>query len=108
MKFDTDRIDESRQMLVQSFFMGLGAYTEQEAKKKDQWRDQSYRELYQHTKHEFQEVERSKDLTKQIHNLHDLVTLSTMLLAKVLLEHGYFNFEKGKTKLKQALDDIYE
>ena len=82
-----NRVDQSRKKLVEAFYFALGAYTEQEAKKLDQWRDETYGQIYAHAKHEFAEIARSKDLTKQIHNACDLVGLSVILLAN-LMEKG--------------------
>ena len=83
-----ERIDKSRVKLEKVFYFALGAYMEQEAKKDDNWRDRSYGELYNHLKHEITEIQRSKDLTKQIHNITDAVMLSTILLAHVLEKNG--------------------
>jgi hypothetical protein len=64
--------------------MALGSYTEQEAKKLDEWRDQTWGQLYGHTKHEILELGRSDSLTKQLHNAIDLCGLGGMLIIKVL------------------------
>jgi len=82
------RIDESREMLVRAFYFALGSYTEQESKKLDEWRDRSIGELYAHLKHELEEIRRSKDFTKQLHNCMDAVMLSVILLAKVMKAGG--------------------
>lgn len=90
------RIDESRTMLVKAFYFALGSYMEQEAKKGDQWRDQSIGELYSHLKHEVEEIRRnlkSGDYTYLVHNCTDLVGLSTILLAKVLEKGKHFGGE---------------
>jgi len=79
-----ERIDESRARLLQVAYYVLGAYMEQEAKKFDQWQDETYGQLYGHAKHEFAEIRRSKDLTRQLHNCADLVGLSLILLSKVM------------------------
>lgn len=93
-----ERIDKSRERMMKTFFFAMGSYVEQEAKKEDTWRDESYRKLYLHAKHEFQEIERSKSLTKQIHNCVDLVLLANILLAHLLEKNGMFeeNGEKSK------------
>ena len=67
------RIDESREALFKAFLFALGSYTEQEATKNDQWRDQSIGQLYDHLKHELEEIKSNlrppKDqLTYLIHN----------------------------------------
>jgi hypothetical protein len=82
------RQDESRARLVEAFYLALGAYTEQEAKKEDQWADQSLGQLYAHLSHELEEVrtnlKRTDKLTFLLHNCADMVGLSTILLAKVM------------------------
>ena len=75
---------ESRIMLFSAFSVAMGSYIEQEAKKKDQWRDEAWGRLYGHMKHEFGEMSKSKSSTVQLHNAIDLVGLSTMLLCKIL------------------------
>lgn len=90
----TGRVDESRLQLEKAFYFALGAYTEQEAKKIDEWRDQSWGQLYNHIKHELQEIKRSDSQTKLIHNLCDLVGLSTILLAHVMEKAGHFGENK--------------
>lgn len=82
------RVDESRKKLVEAFYFALGGYTEQEAKKEDQWRDQSIGQLYAHLKHEVEEIranlKRNDRLTFLLHNCVDAVCLSTILLSKVM------------------------
>lgn len=85
-----ERVDDSRVRLEKAFYFALGAYTEQEAKKWDQWRDQSWGQLYNHIKHELQEIKRSESHLKLIHNLCDLVGLSTILLAHIMEKTGHF------------------
>jgi hypothetical protein len=94
------RVDESRERLFNAFMFAMGSYTEQEAKKLDQWRDQDYFKIYAHLKHEITEVKRSKDLTKQIHNACDMVGLSCILLAHLLDKNGINKdiFEKEMIK----------
>lgn len=65
-------------------YFAVGAYTEQEAKKEDIWRDQTFGQLYAHIKHELGEIKRSNDLKKQLHNCVDLASLSLILLANVM------------------------
>ena len=85
-----ERIDESRLRLVNAFFYALGSYQEQEAKKEDQWRDQNWWQLVNHLAHEVEELRRSDTKIKLLHNLCDLVGLSTILLATAMEEAGYF------------------
>lgn len=80
------RIDESRYRLLQAFMDCLGSYVEQEAKKNDVWRGQSYGQLYAHLKHELVEIQRSKDKTKQLHNCIDACTLAGLMVAKLLFQ----------------------
>ncbi len=37
-----DRMSESRTRIIRAFHVALGSYIEQEAKKLDQWRDETY------------------------------------------------------------------
>jgi len=78
------RMKESRVMLFNAFSLAMGSYIEQEAKKKDQWRDEGWGRLFGHSKHEFGEMAKSKSYTTQLHNAIDLVMLNTMLLCKLL------------------------
>jgi len=83
-KQEDDRMSESRTRLIRSFNIALGSYVEQEAKKLDQWRDETFGQLYGHLKHEVGEIGRSKARTIQIHNCMDALMLSCILLDKVL------------------------
>jgi len=83
------RQDLSRAELVRAFYFALGAYVEQEARKGDNWRDQSIGQLYAHLAHEIEEIRRNlkppKDqLAFLLHNCLDAVMLSTILLSKVM------------------------
>ena len=62
----------------------FGAYTEQEAKKDDQWRDKEYYDHWIHLSHEVAELKRSKTVTIQMHNLTDAVMLSLILYAYLI------------------------
>ena len=73
--------------------MALGAYTEQESKKDDQWRDQTLGQLYNHLAHEVlaelkANMTRKDNLTWAIHNAMDAVGLSCIFLAKLLEMNG--------------------
>jgi hypothetical protein len=84
-----NRMCESREMLLKAMMMSLGSYTEQEAKKRDTWRDQTIGQLYAHLKHELEEVRRSLECGEKtilIHNLMDMCSLSAILLAKLMFE----------------------
>ena len=90
------RVDESREMLVRAFYFALGSYTEQEAKKLDSWRDLDIGSLYAHLKHEIEEIGRSikmSDLQFLLHNACDALSLSAILLAKVMEKAGLFGKE---------------
>lgn len=78
------RMTESRQEILNAMLLSLGAYIEQEGKKKDEWRDKSYGELYAHLKHEIAEIQRSKEKTVQLHNAMDACALSAIMVAKLL------------------------
>lgn len=96
-----DRTDESRAQLEKAFYFALGSYAEQEAKKDDQWRDQSIGQLYAHLYHELGEIrtnlKRNDRLTFLVHNCVDAVSLSTILLAKVMEKADLLN-EATKTE----------
>ena len=62
-----DRKDQSRELLVKAFYMSLGSYTEQEAKKNDSWRDQSLGDLFNHLSHEIEEIKQNIRTKTQIH-----------------------------------------
>ncbi len=78
------RMSESRKRIIELFYTTLGSYIEQESKKMDQWRDETYGQLFGHLKHEVGEIGRSKTKTTQIHNCMDSAMLSLLLLDKVL------------------------
>ncbi len=85
---DKTRTDESRARLVEAFYFALGSYAEQEAKKDDQWRDQSIGQQYAHLHHELEEIrinlKRNDRLTYLLYNCVDAVSLATMLLSTVM------------------------
>lgn len=69
-----------------ALYFGVGAYMEQEDKKSDQWVDESYFDIYRHTKHEISEIQRNinqNNLDFLVHNSTDFVILSIMLLESV-------------------------
>jgi len=94
---DKCRMDESRAQLVKAFYFALGSYAEQEATKEDTWRDQSIGQLYAHLKHEVEEIRtnlhRNDLLTYLQHNCIDAVTLSLILLVKVMEMSGVLETE---------------
>lgn len=63
--------------------IALGSYIEQEAKKEDQWRDESFTDLYKHLLHEIDEIRRSKGKTIRLHNAIDACGLCAMLAIKI-------------------------
>jgi hypothetical protein len=80
------RMIESRLKLYKAMMLSLGSYVEQEAKKKDDWRERSFGEVYAHLLHEIQEIKRSKTKTQQLHNCMDACTLAAILVAKLMEE----------------------
>jgi hypothetical protein len=87
MGWEMDRLIESRVKLQNAWMMAFGSYVEQEAKKLDQWRDQSIGQLYSHLQHELEEIKRNlkrRDKAFLLHNCMDAVMLATIMLAKVL------------------------
>jgi len=88
-KDQDERMSDSRRRLIRVFHIALGSYIEQEAKKLDQWRDETFGQLYGHLKHEIEEIGRSKGRTIQIHNCMDALMLSCILLDKVMEEEPF-------------------
>ena len=80
------RMSDSREKLLSVMMMALGSYIEQEAKKKDEWRDKSWGECYVHLKHEVIEIGRSKTKTAQLHNCLDAINLAAIMAAKIIFE----------------------
>jgi len=74
----------SRKLLRDAMMISLGSYIEQEPKKKDSWRNQTYGQIYAHLKHEIGEIERSKTKTTQLHNAMDACTLAAIMVANLL------------------------
>jgi len=71
--------------------LSLGSYIEQEAKKKDDWRNRTFGQVYAHLKHELEEIRRSKTKTQQLHNCMDACSLSAILVAKLMFEESTEN-----------------
>jgi len=85
------RMNDSRQKLLSAMMLSLGSYIEQEAKKKDDWRDRTFGQVYAHLKHELEEIRRSKTKTQQLHNCMDACSLSAILVAKLMFEESTEN-----------------
>ena len=85
-KEQNSRMNDSRQKLLNAMMLSLGSYIEQEAKKKDDWRDIPFGQVYAHLKHEIEEIRRSKTKTQQLHNCMDACSLSAILVAKLMFE----------------------
>jgi hypothetical protein len=83
-KEEDARMVESRDKILKAMLLSLGTYIEQEGKKKDEWRDKSYGELYAHLKHEIAEIQRSKEKTVQLHNAMDACTLAAIMVAHLI------------------------
>ena len=81
---EEQRMTESRWLLKEGMAIAFGVYVENEATKKDTWRDQSWGELYAHAKHEMEEIRRSNSPTMQLHNACDLLMLAAMLVRKAM------------------------
>lgn len=86
MSFPLNRVDQSRQMILNALMMAYGSYIEQEGKKGDQWRDQSLGQLGDHIRHEIndevmQNLKRN-EIGFLMHNAMDVIELGAMLLAK--------------------------
>lgn len=101
MKIDThnsNRIMESQDMLRQIMSEAIGIYMSKEPSKKDSWRGLEMWNLLQHAKHEFAEIERSREPDRFYHNCLDLINLVAMLAARTyeLIE---YNNRKEKENL---------
>jgi hypothetical protein len=72
--------------LYGAIMSAYGCYTEQEGKKGDQFRDQSYTDLYKHLEHEIVEVKKSIGQTVRLHNAMDACCLFAMLAIKIMEE----------------------
>ena len=84
---ETDKsLSESRGVIRQAMDIAFGSYVEQEAKKYDQWRTQTWWQLVRHLRHEVDELDRSKTRTAQLHNAIDACSLGAILISKILLE----------------------
>lgn len=73
--------------LTAACYFALGSYMEQESKKEDQWRDESFDDLYGDAKAEINEIQeniREDDLDALLRNSVDLVLLVGILYAAVL------------------------
>ena len=81
---EDQRMNDSRQKLLSAMILSLGSYIEQEAKKKDTWRDIPFGQVYAHLRHEIEEIRRSKTKTQQLHNCMDACSLSAILVAKLM------------------------
>ncbi len=77
------RLEESRIKVQRMMDRAMGMYIEQEGKKGDTWRDQSYGQLFSHMRHEVEEIKRSSNRTFQLHNCLDNAILSILLACKV-------------------------
>lgn len=87
-----DRRDESRALLDKVWYLALGSYTEQESKKLDQWRDETFQNIFAHWSHEVEEIrtnlKRGDPMTHLVHNGMDMVSLSAILLVRIMQEAG--------------------
>lgn len=88
-----DRRDESRALLEKAFYLALGSYTEQESKKMDQWRVEDFQKLVAHWSHEVEEIrtnlKRGDPMTHLVHNGMDMISLSAMLLVRIMEQAGH-------------------
>ena len=101
------RVDESRAELERAFYYALGGYAEQEAKKDDQWRDQTIGQLYAHLAHEIDEVrvnlKRNDRLTSGRCAFKSEATYDAM---RELLQRNGANMHRDHVKvLEDALKD---
>lgn len=84
-----NRLMESQQLLRDTCHEAIGIYMAKEPSEKDAWRDASFWNVVQHTRHEFEEVLRSGDSAdRKYHNLCDLIGLIAMVAVKVREEEN--------------------
>ena len=82
-EFNPKRLIESRSMIEKCMAEAMGLYTAKEPKHGDEWRDKSIWSNMKHAEHEFEEIKRSKDATRQLHNALDLCGQSAILAARI-------------------------
>lgn len=89
---------ESQDMLRQIMSEAVGIYMSKEPSEKDSWRDLEMWNLLQHAKHEFAEIERSREPDRFYHNCLDLINLVAMLAARTREMIEYNNREQLQGK----------
>ena len=80
------RIIESKNMVERCMFEALGLYTAKEPKHNDEWRDKSIWQNMKHLEHELEEIKRSKDSNRQLHNALDACAQAAILAARIKIE----------------------
>lgn len=83
MNFDIKRLKESKLMIEKCMSEALGLYTAKEPKHGDEWREKSVWSNMKHAQHEFEEIKRSKDSVRQLHNALDLCCQAAILAASI-------------------------
>jgi len=100
MTWDFTRTDESRRMMWHAMTWACSMYTEQEGKKDDHWRDVPLPQLFDHLKHEFDEVERNFRRNEPgflLHNAGDLQSLFGLFLARTMELNGIEPWKHAET-----------
>jgi hypothetical protein len=77
------RVDESRERVRAMLNAALGVYIKAEPKQRDEWREKTIWDAYEHLRHELEEVHRAKTLEGKLHNALDCVGQSAILAATV-------------------------
>lgn len=74
-----NRLLESQQILRDVMHEAIGVYMAKEPKIKDQWREMTLWGIWEHLKHEIEEIDRSGTKDRTYHNILDAIGLLAML-----------------------------
>jgi len=94
-KFNVARLKESKSIIEKCMTEALGLYTAKEPKHGDEWRDRDIRSNFLHLKHELDEIQRSKDSVRQLHNALDACCQAAILAANIKLEQNIDEKDTG-------------
>lgn len=109
--FDVKRLKESKLMIEKCMSEAIGLYTAKEPKHGDEWRDTDIFSNFNHLKHELDEIKRSKDSVRQLHNVLDACCQAAILAARIKLsqnidekDNGYLLHTPEIKKLEESED----
>ncbi len=94
-KFEVKRLKESKLMIEKCMSEALGLYTAKEPKHGDEWRDTDVRSNFNHLKHELEEIKRSGDSVRQLHNVLDACCQAAILAARIKLSQNVEDKDTG-------------